>query len=206
MAQGAGQQVGDGPHLRGERRVTGPAWVEPDVRSPGLQAIGGQQPLHRLGRDRRHDLIAHELPRQFGTVPLAQGSPGLLGQLTRPPHQVQRHLRGKRSVADPTADDPATPQAAHTIPIHPRPHDVRSDADLAGDPIERLPIGRQQDDPRPPHQPRPPPSSAASPLRAPPRASPVNPTTRPLRGPDITPPPPRRLRDHTAAQRCFVNR
>ena len=72
IGQEAGQQVSDGPHLRGERGVTGPAWVEPDVRSPGLQAIGGQQPLHRLGRDRRHDLVAHELPCQLGTVPLAE--------------------------------------------------------------------------------------------------------------------------------------
>ena len=32
------EQVGDGPDLRGERRVTGPARMEPDVGSPGLQA------------------------------------------------------------------------------------------------------------------------------------------------------------------------
>ena len=84
--------------------------MEPDMRSPGLQAIGCQDALDRLGRDRRHDLIANHLPRQFGAVPLAQGSTGLLGQLTRPPHQVQRHRRGKRSVADQAADDPANPR------------------------------------------------------------------------------------------------
>ena len=106
-AQEAGQQVGDGPDLRGERRVTGLARVEPDVRPPGLQAIGQQHPLDRLGRDRRHDLIADELPRQLRAVPLAERPPGLLGQLAGPPHQVQGDLRGKRSAADPAADDPA---------------------------------------------------------------------------------------------------
>ena len=105
-AQGAGQQIGDGPHLRGERRIAGRARVEPDVRSPRLQTIGQQHPLDRLGRDRRHDLVADELPCQFCAVPLAEGPPGLLGQLARPPDQVQGHLRGKRSAADPTADDP----------------------------------------------------------------------------------------------------
>ena len=110
-------------------------------------------PLHRLGRDRRHDLVAHELPCQLGAVPLAQGSTGLLGQLTRPPHQVQRHLRGKRSVADPAADDPQTGEATVTIPIRPGPDDVGSDPNLASDLIERQPIRHQQDDPRPTHQP-----------------------------------------------------
>ncbi len=41
IGEQAGQQVSDGPNLGGKGRVTGPAWMEPDVRSPGLQAIGG---------------------------------------------------------------------------------------------------------------------------------------------------------------------
>ena len=46
-----------------------------------------------------------------------------------------------------------TREAARAIPIHPGPHDVRSDPDLASDPIQRHPIRRQQNDPRPTHQP-----------------------------------------------------
>ena len=72
IGQQAGQQLSDHPHLRGKRRVPGRAWMEPDMRSPGLQAIGCQDALDRLGRDRRHDLVADELPRQLGTVPLAE--------------------------------------------------------------------------------------------------------------------------------------
>jgi len=51
VTQEAGQQVGNRPDLGGERRVTRLAWVEPDVGPPGLQAVGCQQPLHRLRRD-----------------------------------------------------------------------------------------------------------------------------------------------------------
>ena len=50
--QEAGQQVGHGADLRRERRVTGRAWMQRDVRAPGLQAIRCQHTLDGLGRDR----------------------------------------------------------------------------------------------------------------------------------------------------------
>ena len=80
--EGAREQVGDGANPLGEGRVARGAWMEPDVLPPGLQPVSGQDPLHRLGRDRRHHGIFDQLPHQFGTVPLAQRAAGFLGQLT----------------------------------------------------------------------------------------------------------------------------
>src|SRR6188474_236091 len=108
LGQEAGQQVGDGPDLRRERRVARAARVQPDLGAPGLQAVRCQQTLHRLGRDRRHDLVADELPRELGAVPLAERAAGLLGQFAGAPHQVQAHLRGKTSGAARSVDGPPT--------------------------------------------------------------------------------------------------
>jgi hypothetical protein len=45
-----GQQIGDGPVLRGERPVTRCAGMQPDMVPPRLQAIDRRHPLHGLGR------------------------------------------------------------------------------------------------------------------------------------------------------------
>jgi hypothetical protein len=141
--------------------------MEPDMLPPGLQPISRQHPLDRLGRDRSHHLIAHELSGEFGAVPLAERATGVLRQLAGPPHQVQRHLRGKTSAADPVADDRPRQQGRRHGSDQPRSARRSDRPPTAGrsDPTapHPRPAGRSGHDG--PTLPRP--SFAASPLRAP---------------------------------------
>jgi hypothetical protein len=52
-----------------EFRVARGALVQPDVRSPGLEAMVREDPLHRLGGDRFYQPLTLQLPGEFRAVP-----------------------------------------------------------------------------------------------------------------------------------------
>ena len=94
-SEGAGievNQLGDGGIEGGVPRVFG---VQPQMLTPGLQLVGGQNPSHRGGRDLLHDSIGGELTREFGTIPLGEATPHEVRPLAGQAHDVDRHFRGE---------------------------------------------------------------------------------------------------------------
>src|SRR5918996_4338210 len=87
-------QVGDGGIEGSVPRVFG---VQPQMMTPGLQLMRGQNPPHRRGRDVLHDPLGEELPRQLMTIPLGEAAAQQIRSLAGQAHNVDRDLRGKNS-------------------------------------------------------------------------------------------------------------
>src|SRR5215212_3683808 len=107
--QGTSVEVGNLADRLLEGGIPRRAGMEPEMAAPGFEPAGSEDALHRLGRDRGHDPLRDELPRQLCAVPLTQRAAGLVGQLTGAMDDVESHLRGKRSAVSPTAADPGGP-------------------------------------------------------------------------------------------------
>jgi hypothetical protein len=85
-------ELGDGGIKGGVPRVFG---VEPQMMTPGLQLMRGQNPPHRRGRDILNAPRCDELTRQFGAIPRGEPAAQHVGPLAGQAHEVDRHLRGE---------------------------------------------------------------------------------------------------------------
>ena len=93
--QGAGVEVHDRQRLLRKGLVARRPAAEPVVHAPGLELLRLEDPLHRLGRDARHNPVALEGPRQLGAGPQRQRTVRLIRQLAGQLDQVGCYLGGK---------------------------------------------------------------------------------------------------------------
>jgi hypothetical protein len=109
--------------------------LQPEVLPPGLPAMSRPPAPHRLGRGRGHDLLADEVPCQFGAVPPASERPDGSGS-SQPRRTRSRATSGKRPGPTRSRTIRQGRTATNTIAVGPCPGDVPIDADLPGNPIQ----------------------------------------------------------------------
>jgi hypothetical protein len=69
--------------------------IEPDMLAPGLQLMGGQNPAHGGRGDGLNAPLGHELPRQFGAIPLRQAATQRIRAFAGQAYHVARDRGGK---------------------------------------------------------------------------------------------------------------
>jgi hypothetical protein len=105
-------------HLGGTHLIPRHRWRPPQMMSPRLERVMGQNPLDCLGRDRLDHAIAPQLPGQCRAIPLRQRPPHRIRRLPGDLDHVQRHRRGKKRADGPDA-------CCQTVPRCQGPHSAR---------------------------------------------------------------------------------
>ena len=103
-----GIQVADPLDLLGEGRVAGYLGRQPHLLPPRLESVVQQDLADRLGRDRFHDAIAHQLLGNLAAIPLRQRSTDVIRSFTGDLHHVHRHFGGKKPACGRVRDDLVT--------------------------------------------------------------------------------------------------